>query len=1006
MTEEAPAAATTRVHVGATAAEHEAAAATPGRSAVEDTDTDITSTSASQEALNELLNGQAPAGGNGSTTCTSSRPSGASSPLNVPVPSLEPPAPESGADDVGMPIEVDDDRVRSTADGEHSGQQPHRSPPMTALSIMRRDRERSMEDYPLDDFVGSCDEADSATTPNPPFAVSSQISELGQCQDKQQDQQGGVAAPVDGGNESSVAAAAQDGSNQRSDLRPPMTHSMSVGSVGSTSSAVLGALGVLDRSSSRHNGKGGGGRSGAGPAGNQGVGSSSSSCSSKARRSSRKVLDRPRSSSWASFDDYGGYSSGERSTGSGHSSVRKKREKKHAKERERKERVVESYHQHYGGTRLSTTTLPNIVGTTTTSLPTSNHPPAAPARDHNSACPPLSQFQLQQQLLQLIVDPTDDAAGRPTTPPPPPPSLPSQAQPHDHREQQDNTRHQLRQQHRQQQHHNQEHSSTRYSPPLSFSAQQCGQFLFKQQQEQQQQYQQNPPYHSYGLHTAPSMAAGHHYPEHSSIPAPHRPYSVLRPRSPGNRSWRRRLDEARCSGVDNRHEDDSDSDEGDHAGVRSRQTQANVRTKTPLSVISAFSRKHDDVRHQQYQSQTIGSWPLNCNSQQSFLVERGYSQGYTPSSCMYYTLKQQEGPHGELVMPSAPNREQQQEKELSSQAQGYHLHPPQYGARSSVSSPTYYSEAKGKRAVEVANYSNIGLIATNHVGPISQTYAYDSYHQSEMQRLSKRRSSVSFSTIEIRSYERILGDNPSCSHGPAVSIGWQYEPDPITVQVDEFEYYRAGDRLDGTALVLTRSEREEILEDLGYTRAAIADAVRTNVKVKNNRRQTVHNLAVARLEEAAESAKRKLKRFLLGRKKEKNDTCAPSSTPIRSGDEIFTRKSSLRTANFTASPAAAPAKRPGPALPSDKMLSPEMIAHPAPLSQLQLSHPPVQYQDPISSTGAARHLKQRPVIASEENSLPLEVFDSPSIGMSSQAYAIDIGSMAYDPQHEHGQHSK
>ena len=80
----------------------------------------------------------------------------------------------------------------------------------------------------------------------------------------------------------------------------------------------------------------------------------------------------------------------------------------------------------------------------------------------------------------------------------------------------------------------------------------------------------------------------------------------------------------------------------------------------------------------------------------------------------------------------------------------------------------------------------------------------------------KRISSVSFSTIEIRNYERVLGDNPSCSHGPAVSIGWQYEPDPITVQLDEYEYYRTEDRLDGTALVLSRSEREEILEEQSW----------------------------------------------------------------------------------------------------------------------------------------------------------------------------------------------
>lgn len=33
---------------------------------------------------------------------------------------------------------------------------------------------------------------------------------------------------------------------------------------------------------------------------------------------------------------------------------------------------------------------------------------------------------------------------------------------------------------------------------------------------------------------------------------------------------------------------------------------------------------------------------------------------------------------------------------------------------------------------------------------------------------------VAFSTIEVREYERIVGDNPSCTRGPPMSIGWAY----------------------------------------------------------------------------------------------------------------------------------------------------------------------------------------------------------------------------------------
>ena len=70
--------------------------------------------------------------------------------------------------------------------------------------------------------------------------------------------------------------------------------------------------------------------------------------------------------------------------------------------------------------------------------------------------------------------------------------------------------------------------------------------------------------------------------------------------------------------------------------------------------------------------------------------------------------------------------------------------------------------------------------------------------------------------------------------------------------------------------MLTRDEREEILLRWGTSFDAIIDAIRANIKAKNQRRQTVTNLGkVERLEEAFESASRKLKRAVLLRKRTK-----------------------------------------------------------------------------------------------------------------------------------------
>jgi hypothetical protein len=131
-----------------------------------------------------------------------------------------------------------------------------------------------------------------------------------------------------------------------------------------------------------------------------------------------------------------------------------------------------------------------------------------------------------------------------------------------------------------------------------------------------------------------------------------------------------------------------------------------------------------------------------------------------------------------------------------------------------------------------------------------------------------RRRGVRFSTVCVREYERILGDNPSCTSGPSVGIGWHHIQEEL-LSVDEWESWRETER-QPDRLVLCREEREDMLLDLGYTEKDIAAAVRQNVKSKNKRRQTIQNLRASGLEEAAESAKKRVMGLLkLGKKKKK-----------------------------------------------------------------------------------------------------------------------------------------
>lgn len=135
----------------------------------------------------------------------------------------------------------------------------------------------------------------------------------------------------------------------------------------------------------------------------------------------------------------------------------------------------------------------------------------------------------------------------------------------------------------------------------------------------------------------------------------------------------------------------------------------------------------------------------------------------------------------------------------------------------------------------------------------------------------KHKRAVSFTHLHIRTYETILGDNPSCSGGPSLGIGWRYDPSHYIATVDEYEAAQAlmyG--IPGQTyacrpedLVLHRFEREAILLNTGYTRQDLAESVRSMNKVKNKRRQTVHNLPAAFVEERVEVVKRTLRRWML-----------------------------------------------------------------------------------------------------------------------------------------------
>ena len=97
-----------------------------------------------------------------------------------------------------------------------------------------------------------------------------------------------------------------------------------------------------------------------------------------------------------------------------------------------------------------------------------------------------------------------------------------------------------------------------------------------------------------------------------------------------------------------------------------------------------------------------------------------------------------------------------------------------------------------------------------------------------------------------------------------ISIGWAHGEITV-IDLDSYEQRRHG-RRESSEMVLTRHERENLLKSWDIQPDVVASAIRSTIRVKKQRRQTVRNLRKATIEENVEKAKRALKKaFLLRR---------------------------------------------------------------------------------------------------------------------------------------------
>ena len=130
----------------------------------------------------------------------------------------------------------------------------------------------------------------------------------------------------------------------------------------------------------------------------------------------------------------------------------------------------------------------------------------------------------------------------------------------------------------------------------------------------------------------------------------------------------------------------------------------------------------------------------------------------------------------------------------------------------------------------------------------------------------RKRREVSFNSIEIRHYQMTLGDNPACSIGAPVQLAWEWD-DEERHDLDIYEVERRP-RRKLRHLVLSYYRRKDILMAAGFDENHQKSVERQIGKLKRQRKTTGFFLPMQKMEEAMQSAGRKVRRVRTGKKKD------------------------------------------------------------------------------------------------------------------------------------------
>ena len=128
---------------------------------------------------------------------------------------------------------------------------------------------------------------------------------------------------------------------------------------------------------------------------------------------------------------------------------------------------------------------------------------------------------------------------------------------------------------------------------------------------------------------------------------------------------------------------------------------------------------------------------------------------------------------------------------------------------------------------------------------------------------------VSFSTLAMREYPIIVGQNPAVMLGAPLTIDWTYGGE-VTCSVDDYEKTRPKPR-SMIELRIPASMRNDILKRSGYSRNEIMAGIKQANIGRNRRQRTKETMGLSSIEETMEIVTRAVLNVTLRRQRKKKE---------------------------------------------------------------------------------------------------------------------------------------